>query len=405
MAKTALGFLCIFMTVGLVTSRIERLWANKTVVRPGESIVLTCEFSDFDDRDTTVFYKHLPINRTVALTNNYDLADNVDANRFKIEWTETDVRKFATKTFSILNAGPGDSGNYSCFMRDIDKNKATYQTYIEISVEVEPSTIKLFLDDIEVYNGTNSVPIKFLQARKLRCETTRSNPGANITITTGNGKRVHLTNLTVSNATYQMEEKNPTYDYIVPVYRNTTALVDKWVFDTDAYDKPVVCLAKVNTDATGIMTSFIPFLADGPPEIECNDTFFARDGQRNFVITCVAYAKPAITKATFYFTKNGAKVTIEGLPFGVEHSSADGKFKGTVEKFDNIKSFMRLKIDTVDLKAGIPFNFLVDNGQGQDIHGVVIKDPSFISSSTTLSTCLVTLLFIWLVGVGIRDQL
>lgn len=377
--KTLLVLSHLLFAVVDIGAEIISFRANKNVLKQGDEAVLMCEFS-----------KPLPFGAKFHMIKFYGNQshwfDEEEIDRFDLDVEDMDPNVARVK-LTIKNVGPGDSGNYSCYLKQ--DHISTYR-FQYLAVEDEPDTIKFFLDDREIVNGSAPVKLRPNDAYRLRCETTGSNPRANFSITYG-GLTLVPTNVSNSSAILRNDHVG-NLPFLVPIEYNTTATVDRWVFTADALSSALSCSAKVNVYATGISTSFYPEIEDGAPLFACNDTVYAINNQRDFSINCTLYSKPTLSTARFFFDTGKANLSIEGYPWGQERSAADRNYRGIVKVVNDLKFIMILTISSTDTKSNIKFNFEAENNHGRSIHSVTLMDRARASFASPVKSSMTTLM-------------
>lgn len=390
-AKNCLVLFCVglFSSVAIVDGLLKSFTAERNYVKQGEKIVLTCVADKLDHVSLDVYIKKYVNNKWITIRN--PIAEEVFDSRFS--FNISDNASISTTIVTINSTVPGDAGNYSCDFRNDTNFVHSYQY---ITVEVEPVTIRLFLDDHEVSNGTSSQMLKPNAIYKLRCESTGSNPYANISVTYGIATRLNPTNTIYGNAIVRYDQKDPQLEYVVPIEYNTTT---EFRFTPDAADMTLLtCVAKVNNDLPGISTSFYAQYEDVAPVFQCNDTMYATNG-KSVRISCAVYStKSNLTKASFFFNTGKSNESINGFPLNEEHSAADRNYHGVVQVVTQVKFVMNLTIDITDTRNKVVFNFEAVNAQGYQIHSVTLLDqgisgktPSLAPSTKSAATLLVAL--------------
>lgn len=373
-------------SVGIVKRNIQAFTAERNFVKQGDQIVLTCNYDTTSSIEIVKFHK-IGSNKSVFIDD--EIETQVSDSRFKIEDVDKGNNNFA-KVLTIERTVSGDSGNYSCDFHYKNNVKPVDYWYLNITVEVEPQTIRFFLDDNEAFNGSQT-ELKPLNAFKLRCETTGSNPQANISIMSGIRK---LTPTNISSISrYGLQD--PDYEFVLPIEYNTTANFNHWIFGPDSFLNPVMCVAKVNKDSPGISTMFNPVIKDGPPLFECNDTVYVASGQKNFVISCNVYAKPILTSASFVISTGKFNESINGMPWNQTRASTDGNYRGVVIQGE-IKSFMNITIGLTDTQTAVTISFGAKNAYAENVHSVTLlgqeKKISLATSVKSVATLLIALL-------------
>lgn len=378
-------FLFSLLTVSVISSpQIATFSADRNVVRPGQSISLTCTIFQLNLITTQHFNKEYGLNNTVRLTSG-DAEDSIVEPdlRYVLGITPSAVTE-TTVTYNLLinNATIYDAGNFSCTL--VVNKSVIAANYLEIFVHNEPDDVSLYIDNNEILNNSMTMtPLQLMSAHHLKCVATGSNPGAIMKITYSNNIEIHPYNVTISNATYRFDlQQNK---FLVPVERNTTVEVNHWLIDTSVFGNDVICSARVSNDRDFIKTMFRPIIADAAPAFNCSDFFKASNGQQNVAITCQVFSHPSLIDAFVYFMIPGqTRITIPGKPFNNSQSSPDQIYKLNVQIIDGIRTDMTLTIATVDLKIN-KFDFTTINGLGQTVHSVTVTDHTPTLGVSSLS--------------------
>lgn len=369
---TFVVFFRLLIAVAAVKADIVSFEASKNAFTQGDQIVLTCTLGK-----QIPFGAVFHIDKTYGnATKRFDFEDPDVEPRFNLS---TDVSgDYGRVILTIQNAVPGDSGNYSCAYY---LNHNTAYRFLNVTVEDEPDTIRFFLNDNEISNGSQSTMLKPNNAYRLRCKTGGSNPQANISISYG-GVILTPTNVSNSSAILRYDHQGD-FPFVIPIEYNTTTTVDHWVFTADALSTPLICLAKVNMNATGISAIFYPQIEEGAPLFACNDTVNVQIIQPNFPISCVVYSRPTLNRASIFFNTGKANLSINGYPWGTERTADDQNYRGIVKVVNDISFIMTLTIGVIDPTAKLKFNFEAGNDRGTTIHSVdlVYKGKTSLASS------------------------
>lgn len=286
--RTGSSFLAILLlaVVGCVNAygTVQYFKVMKTPVSQGEMIQLKCGATlsqEGDEVHTLILHirKSFAGSRQWLLSVNEQVETN-EHNRYDAEMHQIDQIKEVE--FNILDAQPGDTGNYTC---DTSRNNMTVtvdvisqpkQIVVSLNTTGEVANVNTMPDAAHPNKTGDQVEVRLDQSVGVHCVATGGNPQPTVNFSSGNVQYdgVKVTAMTERDSFDMMSE---------PRHVVTASLV--WTPKVSEIAIPFVCTTG-SAETKVISASFVPIVADTQPLFSCANEVELEDGVDDLKVTC-----------------------------------------------------------------------------------------------------------------------